>query len=53
MPRNAKALKSPDVAGEGIAYSPKHQNQMDAFEAKLLDKYEIQNLGEAKHFLGI
>jgi hypothetical protein len=36
-----------------VAYAPKHQNQMDAFEAKLLDKYEIRNLGEAEHFLGI
>jgi hypothetical protein len=36
-----------------IAYAPKHKDQMDEFELKLINKYELQKLGEAEHFLGI
>jgi hypothetical protein len=35
------------------AYASKHQDQMDTFESRLINNYEIQALGEAKHFLGI
>ena len=35
------------------AYAPKHQSRIDAFELKLLQKYEIRSLGIAEHFLGI
>src|ERR1700722_1862350 len=35
------------------AYALKHKNRMDQFESKLMNKYEIQALGSAKHFLGI
>jgi hypothetical protein len=35
------------------AYSPKHQERMDRFELRLMDKYELRALGEAEHFLGI
>ena len=35
------------------AYASKHQSRMDKFESELLKKYEIRQLGEAKHFLGI
>jgi len=34
-------------------YAPKNQDRMDTFESKLLNKYEIRALGEAKHFLGV
>jgi hypothetical protein len=34
-------------------YSPKHKDRMDDFELKLMNKYEVQTLGEAEHFLGI
>ena len=35
------------------AYASKHQNQMDMFESRLFNKYELRALGEAEHFLGI
>jgi hypothetical protein len=34
-------------------YSTKHQRRMDEFESELLKKYELQQLGEVEHFLGI
>ena len=34
-------------------YSPKHQDRMDEFDVKLMNKYELRKLGEVEHFLGI
>jgi hypothetical protein len=34
-------------------YAPKHRDRMDQFEASLMSKYELRQLGEAEHFLGI
>jgi reverse transcriptase-like protein len=34
-------------------YSSCHTSEMDHFEAQLLQKYEIQALGETNHFLGV
>jgi hypothetical protein len=34
-------------------YASKHQDRMDEFESKLMNKYELRKLGEAEHFLGI
>jgi hypothetical protein len=36
-----------------IAYREKDQYRVDEFEQKLQAKYEVRELGEAKHFLGI
>ncbi len=36
-----------------VAYDPKHQDRMDQFEVNLMKKYELWQLGEAEHFLGI
>ena len=34
-------------------YNSKNQYQIDEFESKLMNKYEIQKLGEVEHFLGV
>ena len=34
-------------------YDSKNQYQIDEFESKLMNKYEIQKLGEVEHFLGV
>ncbi len=34
-------------------YAPKYQDQIDQFEVSLMSKYELRQLGEVKHFLGI
>jgi hypothetical protein len=35
------------------AYAPKYKDQMNEFESRLMNKYKVQTLEEAEHFLGV